>query len=85
VEEIARTTGREIRFTTITIDEFTSPLAAAGLPPDAVRLVRYLFSEVLDGRNANPGAGVQQALNRAPRDFTDYATPAAASGIWNTR
>lgn len=84
VAEIARASGREIRFTTITLDEFTAALAAAGLPPDAVQLVGYLFGEVLDGRNAYLGDGLQEALGRAPRDFTDYTVKAAASGVWST-
>jgi hypothetical protein len=44
-----------------------------------------LFSEVLDGRNAHVGNGIEQALGRAPRDFSAYAATAAASGIWSTR
>ena len=33
----------------------------------------YLFTEVLDGRNATLADGVQRALGREPRDFRDYA------------
>ncbi len=42
----------------------------------------YLFGEVLDGRNAGLGDGVQRALGREPRDFRDYAQRTAASGVW---
>jgi len=45
-------------------------------------LIKYLFTEVLDGRNAHLTDGVQRALGRAPRDFTEYARRAAASGAW---
>ena len=45
----------------------------------------YLFTEVLDGRNASLADGVQRALGRAPRDFADYAQAATATGIWNAR
>jgi uncharacterized protein YbjT (DUF2867 family) len=85
VAEIAQASGRSIRFTTITIEEFAAALAAQALPPDAISIIRYLFSEVLDGRNARLGDGVQQALGRAPGDFTDYARAAAASGAWSLR
>lgn len=84
VPEIARATGRDIRFTSITIEEFTASLDADGLAPDAVQLIRYLFGELLDGRNAYLGAGVREALDRTPRDFTDYAAATAASGVWST-
>ena len=46
-------------------------------------LLTYLFSEVLDGRNAHLADGVQRALGREPRDFSDYAREAAATGVWN--
>jgi uncharacterized protein YbjT (DUF2867 family) len=85
VAEIAQASGRQVRFTTITLEEFTAALLATGLPRDAVELVRYLFGEVLDGRNAHLGNGAQQALHRAPRDFTGYTAKAAANGVWDAR
>jgi hypothetical protein len=46
---------------------------------------RPIFGEVLDGRNARLADGVQRALGREPRDFSDYARDAAAAGIRNAR
>jgi len=43
-------------------------------------LLTYLFTTVLDGRNAHLTDGVQRALGRAPRDFADFAQDAAATG-----
>jgi len=83
VEEIARATGREIRYVRISIDEFAAAARAQEVPPEFVDLLAYLFSEVLDGRNARLEDGVQRALGREPRDFTDYARDAAASGVWS--
>jgi hypothetical protein len=48
-------------------------------------MLTFLFGEVLDGRNARLGNGVQRALGRDPRDFSDYARDAAPTGIWNPR
>jgi hypothetical protein len=45
--------------------------------------VKYLFSEVMDGRNESLKDGVQRALGREPRDFADYTREAAASGVWD--
>ena len=42
----------------------------------------YLFTEVLDGRNASLTDGVQQALGRPPRDFAAYVADAARAGAW---
>ncbi len=84
VEEIARASGRAVGFRTVPLGDFTTGLVAQGVPGDVVDLTRYLFAEVLDGRNARLGDGVQQALGREPRDFADYARDAAARGAWNT-
>jgi uncharacterized protein YbjT (DUF2867 family) len=83
VAEIADATGRELRFVSLSIEEYTSALAQYELPEDVVALMGYLFTEVLDGRNAKLADGIRQALGRAPRDFGDYARDAAASGVWN--
>jgi hypothetical protein len=48
-----------------------------------VKLITYLLSEVLDGRNAEVMDGVEQALGRKPTDFSEYARKAVASGVWN--
>lgn len=84
VEEIARAVGRKIRYIQVSAEQYASELAGAGLPPEFVWLVNYLFTTVLDGRNANLSDGVQRALGREPRDFTDYAKAAAVTGVWNT-
>jgi uncharacterized protein YbjT (DUF2867 family) len=83
VEEIARASGRELAYTRIGIDDFAAGLAQEGVPEDEVALLRYLFTEVLDGRNAHVTDGVQRALGRPPRDFSEFAREAAASGAWN--
>ena len=83
VEEISRATGREIRYVPISVPEFAAAAAEQGVPDEFVELLTYLFGEVLDGRNAHLADGVQRALGREPRDFSDYARDAAATGIWN--
>ena len=82
--EIAEAAGREIRYVPITLEEHAAEAAAHGVPPEVVDLLTYLFNEVVDGRNANTTDGVKRALGREPRDFTEYARAAAATGIWNT-
>jgi hypothetical protein len=52
-------------------------------PTEVVDLVTYLFTEVLDGRNASLTDGVQRALGRPPGDFRAYARRTAATGVWN--
>jgi uncharacterized protein YbjT (DUF2867 family) len=83
VDEIAEATGREIQYVPISIDEFAAAAAQEGVPEEVIALLRYLFGEVLDGRNARLADGVQRALGREPRDFRDYARRAAAEGAWS--
>jgi len=80
--EIGKAAGRDVRVASVTHDEFASGLARHGVPADVISLLRYLFTVVLDGRNASLADGVQRALGRPPRDFRDYARAAAAAGAW---
>ena len=84
-EEIAQAAGREIRYVPVSIEQYTAAAAGQGLPGEVIDLLRYLFSVVLDGRNAHLADGVQRALGREPRDFSDYARAAAATGVWESR
>ncbi|MGO1074507.1 NAD(P)H-binding protein [Inquilinus sp. CA228] len=80
--EIARASGRPVRYTWVPAEDFATMLAQQGTPADFTELLLYLLTTVLDGRNAYPTDGVQRALGRAPKDFADYARDAAASGAW---
>jgi uncharacterized protein YbjT (DUF2867 family) len=73
VGEIAAASGRDVRFVPITLREFNAEMTALGVPEDEVALLRFLFTEVLDGRNAHLTDGVQRALGREPTDFREYA------------
>jgi uncharacterized protein YbjT (DUF2867 family) len=83
LEEISRAVGREIRLTRVSPEEYSSQLAEENVPADFISLINYLFTEVLDGRNAHLADGVQRALGRPPRDFSEYARRTAATGIWD--
>jgi uncharacterized protein YbjT (DUF2867 family) len=82
VDEIAKASGREIRYVPISVEDYAASAAQQGVPGEYVDLLTYLFSEVLDGRNAHLADGVQRALARAPRGFADYARDAAETGVW---
>lgn len=82
VEEIARASGRTVRFVSVPVEAWVAELRGYGLPEEVVELMTYVFTEVLDGRNARVTDGVQRALGRPARDFADYARTAAAAGAW---
>ncbi|MBA9004126.1 NAD(P)H-binding protein [Thermomonospora cellulosilytica] len=81
--EISAATGREIALVEVPVERYPQVLADAGVPAEAADLLTYLFVTVMDGRNAHVTDGVRRALGREPRDFTDYARSAAASGVWD--
>jgi uncharacterized protein YbjT (DUF2867 family) len=83
VAEIAAATGRPVAFASVPADDYAQAMRAEGVPEDVIALTNYLFSEVLDGRNAQLADGVQRALGRPPRDFTEFVRGAAAAGAWS--
>jgi uncharacterized protein YbjT (DUF2867 family) len=85
VGEIAKATGREIRFVPVSLEEYESMLAEADVPSEVVSALTYIFGEVLDGRNAYLADGVRRALGREPKDFMDYAREAASTGVWDDK
>ncbi|GAB3013605.1 NAD(P)H-binding protein [Streptomyces pseudoechinosporeus] len=83
VEEIARATGRDIRYVPLTPEEYADEQRAQGVPEEWVQLSVGLYEYVRSGGLASLSDGVQRALGRAPRDFSDYAKTAAAQGAWS--
>jgi len=82
VAAIASATGREIRFVQVSPQDYMAAQKEAGVPEEYLWLTNYLFTIVLDGRTAFVTDGVQRALGRSPRDFSDYVQQTAASGVW---
>ncbi len=81
-KEISCAAGREVKFIQIPNEDFAAAIAESGAPKEITWLLNYLFSTVLDGRNAHLCDGVQRALGREATDFADYARRIAASGVW---
>ena len=67
--EIAVASDRAVRYVPVSLEEHAAEAAEHGVPPEVVDLLTYLFSEVVDGRNADTTDGVRRALGREPRDF----------------
>jgi uncharacterized protein YbjT (DUF2867 family) len=82
VEEIAAATGKPIHYQEITIADYSAVMASYGVPEELIALITYLFSEVLDGRNAVITDGVERALGRRATDFSDYVRKAMGTGVW---
>jgi uncharacterized protein YbjT (DUF2867 family) len=81
VGEIAAASGRRIDFVPVSVAQYAAGAAEHGVPEEFVGFLTYLFSDVL-GHNAYLTDGVQRALGRTPRDFSDYVRDTVATGIW---
>jgi uncharacterized protein YbjT (DUF2867 family) len=82
VAEIGKVLGRDIRYVPITFDQYAAGLESL-VPADVAAFLKELFEFILDGHNAYLSDGVQQALARRPRDFSEFVRDAAAAGAWN--
>ena len=80
--DISKASGRPVKFVRISSEDFLQGLREAGAPDDQIWLLDYLFTNVLDGRNAHLTDGVQRALGRPPKDFSEFAREMAATGLW---
>ncbi|MEL6569433.1 MAG: NAD(P)H-binding protein [Pseudomonadota bacterium] len=80
--DLSKATGRAISYIDVPHDAFVDEIKKSGAPSDVAWMLDYLFSTVLDGRNAHLTDGVQRALGRPPRDFADYARKVARTGVW---
>lgn len=81
-DALSSATGRVIRHLPITFEDFHANVASAG--GDYVADVfTAIARETLDGRNAHLADGVERALGRKPRDFSEFAAAAASRGAWS--
>ena len=81
ITEIAKARGRDIAYVPVSVQEYAAGAAEQGVPVELVEFLTYLFSDVL-GKLAYFTNTVERVLGRPPRDFTDFATRTAATGIW---
>lgn len=73
-ETFSQALERTISFKQITPSEFVQSLRANHVDSDAIAMLSYLFTEVLDGRNAFVADGVHRALGRSPKSFHAFVT-----------
>ncbi len=81
--EISKATGRNIKFDSITLDEYTKMLKELEVPEDYIWLINYLFTEVLVESNSIVTNDVEKVLGRKAKDFSEYVRETAETGDWN--
>lgn len=64
--------NRPVNFIQISQEAFVAQMQSHGVDPKAIDMLTYLFTEVLDGRNEYVVDGVEQALGRPAKGFTEF-------------
>lgn len=72
VDEIARATGRPLRFVPVSEDAYRAELAAADYSDSVIDETVAVLGHIRLERGSEPTDGVQEVLGRPPRDFSDY-------------
>ena len=86
VGEIAKASGRNIQFQSVSMQAYHQMMKSAGLPEDYIWLFDYLFREVLgDPQKQVVSYDTEKVLGRKAKDFSEYAQETAQSGIWNQK
>ena len=84
VREIAASTGKEIKYQPVSLDDYSAMMKSAGVPSDYIWLFDYLFREVLGKpENQEISTDVEKVLGRKPKDFSEFARETAKTGVWN--
>ncbi|WP_062211837.1 NAD(P)H-binding protein [Streptomyces sp. NBRC 109706] len=80
--EISLASGKQVRYTPLTVDEFVTELVADGWNADEAREFGLALTPLARGLDARLSDGVRRALGREPRSFAAFAADAAAAGAW---
>ncbi|GJM27514.1 MAG: NmrA family transcriptional regulator [Cyclobacteriaceae bacterium] len=84
IDAIAKASGREIKFSSTSLEEYMEMLQKLEVPEDYIWLINYLFSQVIAAPGNNVVTGdIEKVLGRKPRDFNEYVKETAKTGVWN--
>ncbi len=85
--EVAKTLsaaiGREVTFVPMSKQDYAVDISQQGFPGEVADHIADVIALALDGRNAFVTHDIEKVLGRPARDFTDYASSAAAAGAWD--
>lgn len=83
VQEISDAIGKPVNYTSVSVTAYLDILREHGAPKDLLWLLHELFTVVLDGRNCQLMAGVEEALGRPATDFKTYVQKTIKTGVWD--
>ena len=83
--QIAAALNRKISYQEISINDYVGVLKSYQLPDDFIWLIKYLFTEVLDGRNESLTNDLENILGRKATSFEEYISKTIKTGIWKVQ
>ncbi|MEV0699049.1 NAD(P)H-binding protein [Saccharopolyspora sp. NPDC050389] len=84
VATISEASDREVRYVPLTVEDYVAELVQQGLPPADAEAFADVMEPLREGTDEYVSDGVQRALGRQPRTFTEFAKSTAAAGGWPT-
>lgn len=72
IERHNRIFDKSVTFKQVSFSKFEKNMTCRGFDNNTVSLLKYLFSEVLDGRNEYLSDGVLKALSRPPKSISRF-------------
>lgn len=82
VATISEHAGREIRYVSLSVDDFVAEMVAAGLSPEDAKAYADMVEPIRNGTDEYLSDGVERALGRPARTFAEFAKTTAEEGGW---
>ncbi|WP_299107678.1 NmrA family NAD(P)-binding protein [uncultured Tenacibaculum sp.] len=83
IDIISKTSGRNLNFYDITLEQYIAGMKQMQLPNDVIWLIEYLFSHVLTNpKNQLIVNDVEKVLERKAKTFLEYAQETTKTGVW---
>lgn len=81
-QDISTVIKQPVTFQEMAMNDYTKMLREFEVQEETVWLMQYLFTEVLDGRNASVVNDITKVLGHPATSFADYAWKTNDLGIW---
>jgi uncharacterized protein YbjT (DUF2867 family) len=80
---ISTAIGRPIQYKEVSMEEYVALLKQYQVPDVYIWLIKYLFTEVFDGRNESVKNDIEKVLGRKAGSLKDYIAKTNKTGIWS--
>ena len=82
---ISAAINRPIVFEEVATQQYTEMLRTYEIPDDFIALIKYLFTELMDGRNESLTNEVENILGRKAGSLESYISKVVDAGTWQSK